>query len=277
MSVLSNNPLKQYFRRPSVYLKLPSQGKFYDNSVLELSPTNELPIYPMTAIDEVTVKTPDSLFNGSAIADLLKSCVPDLKNPWLINSIDLDALLIAIRAASGGSNLDVDSMCPSCNQSSTYGVNLLNVLETLSAPDYSKELEINELQIKFRPLTYKEMNEANMAQFELQKIFVALEQVEDEKLRLQKTQEALKSVTELTINILSLTIEHVKTPNSLVQEKEFIIDFLSNCDKLAFNAIRDYQSKLKEKTEIKPLQIKCVSCQHQYSQPFTLNSTDFFG
>lgn len=277
MSVISNNPLKQYFRRPAVYLKLPSQGKFYDKSVLELPPTNELPIYPMTAIDEVTVKTPDSLFNGSAIADLLKSCVPDLKNPWLINSVDLDALLIAIRAASGGSNLDVDSLCPECKQSSTYGVNLLNVLESLSAPDYNKELEINELKIKFRPLTYKEMNEANVAQFELQKIFVALEQVEDEKLRLQKTQEALKSVTDLTINILSLTIEYVKTPNSLVQEKEFIVDFLSNCDKLAFNAIRDYQSKLKEKTEIKPLQIKCVSCQHQYSQPFTLNSTDFFG
>lgn len=277
MSTVANNPLKQYFRRPAVHLRLPSNGKFYDNNTLDVPVTGELPIYPMTAIDEVTVKTPDALFNGSAVAELIKSCVPSFKDPWNINSIDLDAVLIAIRAASGGSNLEIDTNCPACKETTTYGVNLLNVLATMEAPDYDQELEVNELKIKFRPLSYKEMNRANMSQFELQKIFVALEEVQDEKLRLQKTQEALKAVTDLTINILSLTIDYIRTPTSVVTEKEFIVDFLTNCDKLAYNAIREYQSKLKEKTELKPLAIKCVSCQHDYKQPFTLNSTDFFG
>lgn len=277
MSTLVNNPLKQYFRRPAVYLKLPSNAKFYDNDTLEMPPTGELPIFPMTAIDEVTVKTPDALFNGSAVAELIKSCVPNFKNPWAVNSVDLDALLIAIRAASSGGNLEVESYCPECKDSSTYGINLINVLAQMQAPNYDDELEVNELKIKFRPLTYKEMNQANMSQFELQKIFVALEQVEDEKLRLQKTQEALKAVTELTINILSLTIEFIRTPTSIVTEKEFIVDFLNNCDKLAYNSIREHQAKLKATTELKPLAIKCVSCQHEYKQPFTLNSTDFFG
>lgn len=277
MSSLANNPLKQYFRRPAVHLKLPSGAKFYTKDVLDMPATGELPIYPMTAIDEVTIKTPDALFNGSAISELIRSCVPNIRDPWKVNSVDLDAILIAIRAASSGSNLDVDSSCPECKEDSTYGVNLINVLSTMSAPNYDKELEVNELSIKFRPLTYKEMNEANMAQFELQKIFVALQQVEDENLRLQKTQEALKNVTGLTINILASTIDYIKTPNSMVTEKEFIVDFLTNCDKLAFNAIRDYQAQLKASTELKPLAIKCVKCQHEYNQPFTLNSTDFFG
>ena len=277
MSTLVNNPLKQYFRRPAVYLKLPSSAKFYDAEILDMPPTGELPIFPMTAIDEVTVKTPDALFNGSAVAELIKSCVPNFKNPWAVNSVDLDAVLIAIRAASSGGNLEVDSSCPACKESSTYGINLLNVLGQMQAPNYDNELEVNELKVKFRPLTYKEMNQANMSQFELQKIFVALEQVEDETVRLQKTQEALKAVTELTINILSLTIDYIRTPTSIVNEKEFIIDFLNNCDKLAYNAIREHQANLKSSTEIKPLGIKCVSCQHEYKQPFTLNSTDFFG
>lgn len=277
MSSIANNPLKQYFRRPAIHLRLPSGGKFYDKDVIDLPPTGELPIFPMTAIDEVTIKTPDALFNGSAISDLMKSCVPNIKDPWRVNSIDLDAILIAIRAASTGSNLDVDSNCPECKENSTFGVNLINVLATISAPDYNKELEVNELFVKFRPLSYREMNQANMAQFELQKLFVALQQVEDENVRLQNTQEALKNVTNLTIDILASTIEYIKTPNTVVNEKEYIHDFLKNCDKLAFNAIRDYQAQLKGTTELKPLALKCIKCQHEYTQPFTLNSTDFFG
>jgi len=277
MSSVPNNPLKQYFRRPAVHLKLPSGAKFYTKEVLDMPATGELPVYPMTAIDEVTVKTPDALFNGSAIADLIKSCVPNIKDPWKVNSVDLDAILVAIRAASNGSNLDIDTTCPECKEDSTYGVNLINVLSYMTTPDYDKELEVNDLNIKFRPLSYQEMNEANMAQFELQKLFAALNQVEDEKYRLEKTQEALKNVTDMTIKILSSTVEFIKTPNSVVTEKDFIIDFLRNCDKVAYNAIREYQSKLKSTTEIKPLSIRCVKCQHEYSQPFTLNSTDFFG
>lgn len=277
MSSLANNPLKQYFRRPAVHLKLPSGGKFYDENVIDMPVTEELPVYPMTAIDEVTIKTPDALFNGSAVADLITSCVPNIKDPWRINNVDLDAILIAIRAASGSANLEIETNCPGCKESSTYGVNLINVLGTMEAPNYNSELDVNELKIKFKPLTYKEMNEANMAQFELQKIFVALQDLEDEKIRLQKTQEALKNVTDLTIRILAMTISHVRTPQSIVTESEFIIDFLTNCDKIAYNAIRDYQTKLKEKTALKPLEVKCIKCQHDYQQPFTLNATDFFG
>ena len=92
--MLSNNPLKQYFRRPSIYLKLPSGGEGYEPEVLSMSETGELPIYPMTAIDEITVRTPDALYNGLAIVELIKSCMPDIKDPWAINSNDLDAILV---------------------------------------------------------------------------------------------------------------------------------------------------------------------------------------
>ena len=91
------NPLKQYFRRPAVYIKLPSNNKFYKDGVIENTSTGELPVYPMTAIDEITMKTPDALFNGVAMAELIKSCVPNIKDPWAINNIDFDAILIGIK------------------------------------------------------------------------------------------------------------------------------------------------------------------------------------
>lgn len=274
---MSNNPLKQYFRRPAVYIKLPSGGKLYAQGVINLPPNGELPVYPMTAIDEITVKTPDALFNGSAVVDLIKSCIPDIKDPWAINSMDIDAILIAIRAAAGNQDLEINSKCPKCENEATFGLNLVGLLSTMSAADYTNELEINDLKIKFKPLTYREMNEANLGQFELQRVFASLEQEQDIEKRTAKTNEVLKAITELTIKILCSAVEYVRTPTSIVTEKEFILDFLTNCDKDSYLAIRDHNAGLRSKTEIKPLDIKCISCTHEYKQPFTLNATDFFG
>ncbi len=274
---LENNPLKQYFRRPSIYLKLPSGGKMYSASVLDMPDNGELPVYPMTAIDEISSKTPDALYNGTAMADIIKSCIPAIKDPWAINSIDLDAILVAIKSSSGGNDLTLTSECPACKEVSEYSVNLAGILSQLKSGDYEKELSFNELSIKFRPLTYKEMNEASLAQFEAQRIFVALDAEENAEVKQKKMQDALKYLTDITMNILSRTIMYIKTPVAFVEENTFILDFLQNCDKNAFVTIRDYNAALKAQNEVKPLKIKCVDCSHEYEQQFTLNTSDFFG
>ena len=274
---IQNNPLKQYFRRPAIYLKLPSGGKMYAPGVVSIPESGELAVYPMTAIDEISSKTPDALYNGTAMADIIKSCIPDIKDPWSINSIDLDAVLIAIKSAAGGDDMTIGSQCPSCKEISDYGVNLVGILSQLKSADYEKELTINDLSIKFRPLSYKEMNEAGTGQMEAQRIFMVLEKEENEAIRAEKTQDALRFITDVTMRILSQTITHIRTPDAFVEEKEYILDFLKNCDRETYIAIRDYNSSLKAQTEIKPLRIKCVHCQHEYEQPFTLNTSDFFG
>ena len=274
---IQNNPLKQYFRRPSIYLKLPSGGTMYAPGIVNIPESGELAVYPMTAIDEITAKTPDALFNGSAMADIIKSCIPDIKDPWSINSIDLDAVLIAIRSAAGGNDMTITSQCPSCKEVAEYAINLVGILSQLKSADYESELTINDLSIRFRPLTYKEMNEAGTGQMEAQRVFINLEKEENETVRMEKTQEALKFITEVTMRILSQTITHIKTPSAFVEEREYILDFLHNCDKDTYIAIRDYNTQLKAQAEIKPLQIKCIHCQHEYNQQFTLNTSDFFG
>lgn len=274
---IQNNPLKQYFRRPSIYLKLPSGGKMYAPGIVNIPESGELAVYPMTAIDEISSKTPDALYNGTAMADIIKSCVPDIKDPWSINSIDLDAILIAIRSAAGGNDMSISSECPSCKEIADYAVNLVGILSQLKSADYDTELVLNDLSIKFRPLTYKEMNEAGTGQLEAQRIFMMLDKEENESIRAEKTQEALKFITEITMRILSQTITHIKTPSAFVEEKEYILDFLKNCDKDTYIAIRDHNANLKAQTEIKPLKIKCIHCQNEYDQPFTLNTSDFFG
>lgn len=271
------NPLKQYFRRPAVHLKLPSGGKDYAPGVIDMPPTGELPIYPMTAIDEITAKTPDALFNGTAVTELIKSCVPNIKDPWSISSNDLDAILIGIKAAgSSTGSLDIESICPACEESSRYGINLVGILNTLKSGDYSEELPVGELKMKFKPLIYKEMNAAALAQFEIQKVFTTIAEIQNDTEREAASQEALRRITDLTMDVLSRSIEYIQTPSIRVEEREFILDFLKNCDKNVYFEIRDHNAMLKTATEIKPVDITCIACQHQYAQAFTINPTDFF-
>lgn len=274
---MNNNPLRQYFRRPAVYISLPSKGEGYSVDDLALPETAELPVYPMTAIDEITARTPDALFNGTAVVELIKSCIPNIKNPWAIKSMDMDAILIGIRAASGGEQLDIETVCPSCETSSTYGINLIGALNSLKPGDYTDPLEIGDLKFKFRPLTYKEMNQAAMAQFEVQKFFNTAIVAEDNEAQNKVTKEALEKITLLTMEIIGKTIEYIETPNGQVEEVEFIIDFMKNCDNTVYNTIRDHSTSLKEGTELKPAHITCANCQHEYDQAYSINPTDFFG
>lgn len=270
------NPLRQFFRRPTVYFRLPSEGKNYAPGSLEIPENGELPVYPMTAIDEISMRTPDALYNGSAIVDVIKSCIPNIKDPWKLNSNDLDAVLIAIKTAGGEQTFDIDTICPKCENEARFGLNLVSILSTMKQGNYDELLEVNDLKIKFRPLNYKEMNEAANTQFQVQKKYGSLDSIEDEQERVKATKEALKTLTETTMMLLAQAIEHVVTPTIVVDNKDYVLDFLKNCDKNVYLTIRDRLAKLKASTELKPLDIKCENCGHEYKQTYTLNPSDFF-
>jgi rRNA maturation endonuclease Nob1 len=185
--------------------------------------------------------------------------------------------LIAIRAAGGQEQLDIGTVCPKCQNEATYGINLVAILSQLKHGDYDTVLPVNDLKIKFRALTYKEMNQAALEQFNIQKTFGNIDAIENVEEKQKVTQEAIRAITEATMKIISTTIEYIDTPNSRVEQKEFIDDFLHNCDGSVYLAIRDHNTALKNSTDLKPLDITCDSCSHQYQQPYTLNASDFFG
>lgn len=274
---IENNPLKQYFRRPGIYLKLPSEGLGYEQGVINMPETKELPVYPMTAIDEITSKTPDALYNGTAVVDIIKSCVPAIINPWKISTTDLDAILVAIKIATNGSEMDIETTCPSCTEDSKYGINLSMVLNGFKSGDYESGLVIDNLKIKFKPLNYKALAESSVKQFEIQKTIMTIDRMEDSPEREAKSMDLLKVITESTLAVLVNTIDCIITPEAIVNDKTFIMEFLQNTDKKTFDTIRDQSVKLRESTQTQPLDIKCVHCTHEYKQAFTLNVSDFFG
>lgn len=280
MTENKNNPLRQYFRRPGVFISLPSGGKGYGPDDIEFEDENnlELPVYPMTAIDEITTKTPDALFNGTATVEIIKSCIPAIKNPWAILSCDIDAIFIGIKAASGDEAIEVESTCPQegCDTTESYAINLHNLLRTIKSGDYEKPHNIGELAVYFAPINYKEMNSISLSQFEIQAKYKDINLMVDEQERIKESQSALREITEITMDVLTVAITKIVTPDGDVTEKEHIIDFLKNCDTTTYEGIRDYNGDLRAASTIKSLDMKCATCEHEYTQPFTLNATDFF-
>ena len=143
---VNTNPLKNYFRTPGLHLKLPSGGKGWPPGSLDMPPTGDIPVLPMTAVDEITYRTPDALFNGSAIVTVIQSCCPNIKNAWAAPSMDITALLIAIRLASYGNDLEVASVCPACQTEGDYTLDLQETVGNLVAPNFDQPLVTGDLQ-----------------------------------------------------------------------------------------------------------------------------------
>jgi hypothetical protein len=166
----SANPLKQYFRQPAIYLHLPSNGNFWPKGSINMPQNNELPVLPMTAIDEITYRTPDALFNGSAVVNVIQSCIPDIKDAWAAPGTDINSILVSIRIASFGHEMEINSDCPECGASDEYSIDLRVVLDGLQMPDYSTPIKEGDLEITLRPMSYKDQNDVNLQQFEQQRI-----------------------------------------------------------------------------------------------------------
>ncbi len=274
---MSNNPLSQYFRQPSIYVKLPSGGQHYADGAIDMPANGELPVYPMTAIDEITYRTPDALFNGNAVTNVIKSCVPAIRNPWAIPAMDVDSILVAIRIASYGHNMEMSTTCPHCENEADYGLDLRTILEQIKTPDYSKPIIAGDLQIFFKPMTYKHLNDNNQKQFEEQKLLQVLpdsDMPDTDKMTAMSA--ALVKLTHITIDALSQSVAAVKTPDGLVSEPGFIEEMLKNCDRRLFTQIRDHIINVKSQAEIQPIKLKCSACEKEYQQAVTLDMTSFF-
>lgn len=274
--MLPNNPLTQYFRQPAIYIRLPSQGKFYPPGTLNLPPNGELPVLPMTSVDEITYRTPDALFNGTATVNVIRSCVPSIRDPWAMPGMDIDAVLVGIRIASYGHQMDLDVMCPACSTNDEVSVDLRAVNDRLKTGNYDQSMIVGDLEFWFQPINYKSVNENNQMQMEQQQVMRVLDSDVDDKVKLEQLNRSMAMLNETTIRTISQSIAAIKTPTAMVHETEFIAEYLRNCDSKIFNQLRDHVIQLKQQSDIQPLDITCKNCNHTYTQPFTLDLSSFF-
>tara|TARA_B100000886_G_scaffold333564_1_gene287773 strand:+ start:1457 stop:2290 length:834 start_codon:yes stop_codon:yes gene_type:complete len=272
-----NNPLVGYFRKPEVYVELPSRGNYYKPGILDLPPNGEVGIFPMTARDELVLKTPDALLNGASTVEVIKSCVPAINDPWEIPSIDMDPLLIGVRIATYGENMDITIGCGECQEKNEFTVDLTNLMDQVREWKFEEHLQVDDLNITFRPLTYKELNSESLRQFEETKILriVNDEKIDEEKKR-ELFQESFLKLTGLTVDIIGKTIKKVESPKGTTEDPRHIAEFIQNIDRKTFSAIQDHLDVQKKLNSFKPFKGKCNKCSKDLETPIMFDNANFF-
>lgn len=252
-----SNPLAEFMRQPKIYIRLPSEGKFWPDGSLKHTENGEYPVYSMTAKDELLLKIPDALMNGQAVVDVIQNCVPNIKDAWKMPSIDVDLVLIAIRLATYGEKMKTPITLQN-DIEFEYHIDLRQVMDALmNNITWNETVPINEnLTIFVRPLTYKSITEAAIRTFETQKIIQLAnndQMPEEEKIKLFR--DSFKKLTEVTVGTIKSSIYKVDSIHGSTDNLEFIREFIENSDKEIFNKVQNHLEELRLKNQLKPISI----------------------
>ena len=280
MSNTASNPLQKHFRRPAIHLKLPSQGRFYPEGTLNLPVTGEIPVYPMTVKDELTLKTPDALMNGSGMVEVVRSCCPNILDPWHMPAVDVDAVFVAIRLASYGNAMDFTSACPHCKEKNEHSIDLRVLLDNLHPANYTAPVVIDGLQFHFKPQNYQNINQTNIITFEERRLVdsIVLNDQLNEEEKLAKFNESFEKLKQMNVDVVAASINSVTTDDgTVVTDRASIIEFLDNCSRQVYDAIKNNIEELIKKNKIDDVKLTCTECEKNYSSELVFDQANFFG
>lgn len=279
------NPLKRYYRQPQISIQLPSREKYYPANVVQKTTTGEHPVLPMTAMDELAFRTPDSMMSGQATVDVIKSCVPTIMDPWQLVNYDIDTVLIAIRIASYGETMDVTSTVPGTNESMTHTVNLPQMLEQIRQDKITDQCTLQDgLIVQVSPLTYKQITESQLKTFEQQRIYAQVSQSQmtaEEKTK--RFTESFRVLSDLNMSLLVSNIQKITLPSGeSVTDRNQIKEFIQNADAKTIKELENKLADIRQQGSIKPVRIKSTEEQIKtgapvtYEVPITFDNANFF-
>lgn len=159
---MSSNPLLSRLHTPGATFKLPSGGLFYTNGELSSDVTDgEIHVQPMTAYDELLLKSPDMLFSGQSVEKVFERCIPQILKPLSLLAKDIDYMMACLYHVTYGATLDV-TYTHTCENAKPheYSVDLNHVLKNSKLIDpttvdtvYHEEMPNGQIVV-FEPVRY---------------------------------------------------------------------------------------------------------------------------
>jgi hypothetical protein len=273
---MTPNPLQKYFRQPKIYISLPSKGLFYEPGNLK-GDYNNVPIFAMSGMDEIIYKTPDALFNGEATAKVIESCCPFITNARTIPSIDVDSLMIAIRTATFGPELSVAHTCKECGSENEYTISLGTLLDYFNGIKFINSVEVDdEVTLKIRPLQYEEMTHFSVENFKLQRQLYQTQDLATDEEKQKAIDGIYQTLSEIQLQLFLTSIESVNLPGTVVTEKQFIEEWLRNCERSVYAKVKSKLEENKSVWDIPKQHVTCTECQHEDDIVVTLDQSNFF-
>jgi hypothetical protein len=239
-------------------------------------PTN-VPVFSMTGMDEIILKTPDALLSGESTVRVVESCCHNIKDAWDISILDMALLFASIRIATFGNTMSVDHTCSKCGSENEYDLDLSKVIEYYAKCKYDNRVTVGDLVIKTRPLNYKESTEFNLKNFRLQQKLAQTDQIQDRTEQQTAINDLFAELSVIQNELYVCCTESVEMPNSVVTERSFIQEWLQQCDKSVFDAIKSQIEKNREIWTSPVYPVKCDSCGQETNLSVELDQSNFFG
>lgn len=277
-AVADGNPLSQYFRHAKTQVELPTGGNFWPEGSLVLKEDKHLDIMPMTARDEIMMKSPEGLLSGTSIAETISSCVSGIKDPWSIPAHDLDTILIAIRLASYDHELEIKSNCEHCGEVNDDIIDLRVLLDNIPKGQIKNVFKIGELTFELKPYNFRFINARNKAKFDQERLAKTLADTKmGEEERKEYFQDMFSKLADHNVESLVVAIHAVSMPDgTVVADKPQITEFIRNASRGMIDDIRQAMTEMNASASIQPTVIKCEHCEKEYKKTVEFNQSNFF-
>jgi hypothetical protein len=271
-----DNPLKKYFRQPKIFTALPTKGIFSEPGTY-MGDLESMPVYGMTGMDEILMKTPDALLTGESTARVIESCCPVIKNAWGISVLDLDPILCAIRIATYGNTMSVRHTCSACDAENDYDIDLGDIVSHFKNCQYDGTINLKDITIQLRPLTYKDWTNFQLKTFGIQRQLNQASKLEEEADRNQVIGDLLMQVNNLQKEMLSNQIDRVEVAEGVVDQRTFINEWIANSEQLVYEKIKEQIEKNRKTWEVPSTKVICNECSAESSLTISLDQASFFG
>lgn len=276
---VKENPLLKKIQMPGQKFRLPSKGLFYKNGELAKHVKNgEVEVFPMKTIDEINLKTPDMIFQGTAISRVFERCIPDIKKPLELLSKDVDYLMGALRRVSYGNELPIKTSCKCSNHKvmREYNVPLDQMLSKTQELDennieseyvlelYNEALDVTQV-VQMRPPTFNDW--VDIYQFQATEIN-KLDNMENTD---------FDDTSESAVNeYISLTVASVVESVDGIDDEELIKEWAKNLPALLKLQLSDKIDSLTEWGAKFSYTVNCFDCGIPLDVTAMLNPVGFF-
>lgn len=281
---MANNPLQKHFRRPALWIRLPTGGRWYQDGSVQTNENNEVRIFGLTAIDDIMLNTPDALLNGHALESVLQSCVPDIKNIKRVLQPDLDAIFLGIKAATNNGKFEIERKCEACEHENNFEVQCNHLLDSMTYVDDSDTVVMidTDLRVHIRPYDFEMRSILIQKQLEEQRTLGAIErdeQIIDDMQRADLLARSIEKLTHLTFKLVANSITAVEmlgTDQITVADKEHIAEWLTNIPKSTADAVITAVNELNQVGPPKETDAQCTECGHTWKEKLQFDPALFF-
>lgn len=277
------NPLEPYFRKPQVYITLPSQGRWYQRQDITLTAENELAVYGMTARDDVLLNTPDAMLNGEALRKVIANCVPDVRNINALVTPDLEAIFVGMKLASGDGTLEINRTCPNCGHECSWDLQCQPILDSQTMIDHQDGCVVldEKLEVHVKPYDYHQRGVFIQREYQEERAirqWEAMNPDSDDLVKAQIMAQAIDNISKLTIELVSASITHVKIieNNVVVTDPQHIQDWLASASRAQAEAIIAAVDQLNKCGPNKTIPVECNECQHTWQETVSYDPISFF-